>query len=117
MPRVGLFVPCYIDQLYPDVGLATLELLEQFGCQVVFPEEQTCCGQPMANTGCVEDARPLAERFVEIFRPYDYVVCPSGSCTAMVRHHYEEYFHGDPRFAAVRDKTRTERVSRRRIEG
>jgi L-lactate dehydrogenase complex protein LldE len=104
MPRVGLFVPCYIDQFYPDVGLATLELLERFGCQVEFPTAQTCCGQPMANTGCVNEARPLAERFVEIFKDYDYVVCPSGSCTAMVTHHYEEYFHGDPTYERLKGK-------------
>jgi L-lactate dehydrogenase complex protein LldE len=107
MPRVGLFVPCYIDQLYPDVGLATVELLEKFGCQVEFPEAQTCCGQPMANTGCVNDARPLAERFVEIFAPYEYVVCPSGSCTAMVRQHYAEFFHGhrlEHEFASLRPR-------------
>jgi L-lactate dehydrogenase complex protein LldE len=105
MRRVGLFIPCYIDQFYPDVGLATLELLERFGCEVEFPAAQTCCGQPMANTGCVNDARPLAERFVQIFQPYDYVVCPSGSCTAMVRKHYEEYFHGAPAYEQVRGKT------------
>jgi L-lactate dehydrogenase complex protein LldE len=105
MPQVGLFVPCYIDQFYPQVGLATVELLERFGCTVDFPEAQTCCGQPMANTGCVHEAEPLARRFVEIFAPYDYVVCPSGSCTAMVRHHYSEYAHGQEKFAAVQQKT------------
>lgn len=105
MRRVGLFIPCYIDQFYPDVGLATLEVLERFGCEVEFPAAQTCCGQPMANTGCVNDARPLAERFVQIFQPYDYVVCPSGSCTAMVRKHYKEYFHGEPAYEQVRGKT------------
>jgi len=93
--NVGLFIPCYVDQFYPQVGLATVEVLERFGCTVDFPEAQTCCGQPMANTGCVEDARPLAHRFVEIFSPYDYVVCPSGSCTAMVRQHYHDYFADD----------------------
>ncbi|MCA9113425.1 MAG: (Fe-S)-binding protein, partial [Planctomycetaceae bacterium] len=82
--RVGLFIPCYIDQFYPDVGMATLELLEKFGCDVEFPEAQTCCGQPMANTGCLDQAKPLAEAFLKIFAPYDYIVCPSGSCTAMV---------------------------------
>lgn len=102
MPRVGLFIPCYVDQLYPDVGMATVEVLERFGCQVEFPEGQTCCGQPMANTGCVNDARPLAHRFLEVFADYEYVVCPSGSCTAMVRQHYEEYFHGDERFDQLR---------------
>lgn len=108
MPRVGLFIPCYIDQLYPGVGWATVEVLERFGCSVEFPEGQTCCGQPMANTGCVAEAAPLARRFVEIFQDYEYVVCPSGSCTAMVRKHYEEYFHGDAAreaaYLAVRSK-------------
>lgn len=102
--QVGLFTPCYVDQLYPDVGLATVEVLERFGCAVEFPEAQTCCGQPMANTGCVDDARPLAQRFVQIFGGYEHVVCPSGSCTAMVRQHYEEYFHGDPAYAALRPR-------------
>ena len=61
--RIGLFIPCYVDQLFPDVGMATVELLERSGCEVDFPEQQTCCGQPMANTGCLDDARPLAEAF------------------------------------------------------
>ena len=89
---VGLFIPCYIDQLYPQVGMATVELLERFGVEIDFPDAQTCCGQPMANTGCTSAAEPLAHRFVEIFAPYEYVVAPSGSCVAMVRHHYHEYF-------------------------
>ncbi|WP_153555501.1 (Fe-S)-binding protein [Roseimaritima sediminicola] len=107
--QIGLFVPCYIDQFYPDVAIATVELLEQFGDQVEFPRLQTCCGQPMANTGCGDDAAPLARRFVDIFASdeYQYVVCPSGSCTAMVTHHYEEYFRGTARgaYEAVRSKT------------
>ena len=95
MPHVGLFIPCYVDQLYPDVGLATVEVLEKLGCTVEFPPEQTCCGQPMANTGCVNDARPLAEMFLRIFGKFEYVVAPSGSCVAMVKQHYEEFFpHG-----------------------
>ena len=83
---VALFVPCYVDQLTPQVGLATVELLERLGVIVHYPEAQTCCGQPMANAGCAD---PLLEkRFLEIFAPYEYVVCPSGSCTSMVRNHY-----------------------------
>ena len=101
--RVGLFVPCYIDQLYPDVAVATVELLEQLGVEVDFPTDQTCCGQPMANTGFTADSAPLAKRFVEIFSAFDYIVCPSGSCTAMVRHHYGEYFDvGDAASQRVR---------------
>lgn len=105
MPTVGLFIPCYIDQFYPRVGLATLELLERHGMTVVFPEEQTCCGQPMANTGCVTDAAPLAKRFVSIFSPYDYTVAPSGSCVAMVKRHYHEFFAHDPAYEQLQAKT------------
>jgi L-lactate dehydrogenase complex protein LldE len=104
-PRVGLFVPCYIDQLYPRVGLATLEVLQACGAAVDYPQAQTCCGQPMANTGCTDEARPLAEKFLRVFAPYDYVVAPSGSCVAMVRLHYEEYLHGRPGFEALKRKT------------
>jgi L-lactate dehydrogenase complex protein LldE len=88
--QAALFIPCYIDQLYPDVGLATVEVLERQGVDVVFPTQQTCCGQPMANTGCMADARPLAAKFVRVFQDLPFVVCPSGSCVAMVRHHYAE---------------------------
>src|SRR5690606_35918667 len=103
--RVGLFIPCYIDQFYPDVGLATLELLERVGCQVDFPLDQTCCGQPMANTGCLEEAAPLADAFVRIFSGYDAVVCPSGSCTAMVTHHYEELVSDRETYESLKTKT------------
>jgi L-lactate dehydrogenase complex protein LldE len=105
MPRVGLFIPCYVDQLYPQVGLATVDLLQHFGCDVEFPEAQTCCGQPMANTGCVDDAKPLARKFLEIFRDYDHIVCPSGSCTAMVRQHYHDLVADHPDFDRVHRQT------------
>lgn len=104
MPRVGLFIPCYIDQLYPQVGLATVELLERLGVEIDYPEGQTCCGQPMANTGCTDQSEPLARRFFKLFRDYDYVVCPSGSCTSMVRHHYDDYFRDEPAFASFKHR-------------
>ena len=104
--KVGLFIPCYVDQFYPDVGMATVRLLEQFGCDVEFPEAQTCCGQPMANTGCMDQAKPLAHSFVDLFADYEYVVCPSGSCTAMVTHHYDEFFtNGDAGLRNVKERT------------
>ena len=104
--RVALFVPCYIDQFYPDVAVSTLELLERVGLDVDFPSGQTCCGQPMANTGCNADTDPVAKRFVQIFRDYDTIVCPSGSCVAMVRHHYAEYFAPDDQdFLRVQSRT------------
>ena len=104
--RVGLFIPCYIDQFYPDVGMATAELLESLDCEVDFPSAQTCCGQPMANTGCTEETRPLAHKFVRIFKDYDYVVCPSGSCVSMVTHHYADYFDQDADYLAIQGKTK-----------
>jgi L-lactate dehydrogenase complex protein LldE len=85
---IALFVPCYIDQFYPRVGLAAVEVLERHGVRVTFPQGQTCCGQPMANAGCLDDARKLAEKFLRVFGEYRYVVSPSGSCTSMVRNHY-----------------------------
>jgi L-lactate dehydrogenase complex protein LldE len=88
--KVALLVPCYIDQLYPQVGTATLEILERYGVDVEFPVAQTCCGQPLLNLGCFAEARPLAERALAIFTGYEHVVCPSASCTAMVRLHYEQ---------------------------
>ena len=105
MTEVGLFVPCYVDQFYPQVGMATVELLERLGCRVDFPEAQTCCGQPMANAGSIDAARPLAERFVSIFERYRYVVCPSGSCTSMVRNHYADLLPPGPRLESVVART------------
>jgi len=103
---VALFVPCYVDQFFPDVAISTLELLESLGVSVVFPPSQTCCGQPMANTGCSADTAPVARQFVEMFSGYDAVVCPSGSCTSMIRNHYNEYFEpDDERFLKLRDST------------
>jgi L-lactate dehydrogenase complex protein LldE len=103
--KVALFIPCYVDQLYPQVGMATLRVLERLGCEVVFPEGQTCCGQPMANSGCAPDAAPLARKFLDVFGPHEYVVCPSGSCTSMVRNHYEQFLAGQPGFEGLKKKT------------
>ena len=86
---VGLFIPCYIDQFYPRAGIATYELLKQLGCEVVYPREQTCCGQPLANSGMEREARPIYDHFVETFAEFEYVVCPSGSCVYHVNHHYD----------------------------
>lgn len=105
MPHVALFIPCYIDQFYPQVGIATAELLTRLGVSFEFPTQQTCCGQPMANTGCTEEARPLAEKFLRTFKDFEFVVAPSGSCVAMVRHHYNEYLAGNPDFEQLKLKT------------
>ena len=105
MPKVGLFIPCYVDQLYPRVGLATLRVLRQLGLGIEFPKEQTCCGQPMANSGCAGQARPLAEKFLRVFGGYEHVVAPSGSCVSMVRNHYSQWLEGKPGFDHLRANT------------
>jgi len=86
--KVGLFIPCYVDAVYPDVGVATWKLLRHLGLDVTYPEGQTCCGQPMANAGFEGQAVPLSRKFEEKFREFDYVVAPSVSCTAFVRLNY-----------------------------
>jgi L-lactate dehydrogenase complex protein LldE len=86
---VALFVPCYVDQLYPRAGLAAAAVLEGCGCRVSFDDRQTCCGQPMANCGCASDAARLARRHLDLFRG-KVTVSPSGSCVGMVRGHYQE---------------------------
>ncbi|MBS1660033.1 MAG: (Fe-S)-binding protein [Bacteroidetes bacterium] len=88
--RVGLFIPCYIDQFYPKVGIATLELLEKFGCEVVYPPNQTCCGQPMANSGFEHLTKGCNDLFIQNFEEFDYIVSPSGSCVL----HIKEHLHG-----------------------
>jgi L-lactate dehydrogenase complex protein LldE len=87
--RVGLFIPCYVDAFFPEVGIATLEMLERCGADVSYPLDQTCCGQPMANSGCQDDAAPAEALFIENFKEFDYIVAPSGSCTHHVRAHFD----------------------------
>jgi L-lactate dehydrogenase complex protein LldE len=88
MVRIALFVTCLADGLFPDVGRATVRLLERLGHEVVFPERQTCCGQMHTNTGYQREALPLVRHHVEVFEPYDLVVAPSGSCVGSVRHQH-----------------------------
>ena len=86
--KIGLFIPCYVDALYPEVGVATYKLLKKLGLDVEYPEKQTCCGQPMGNAGFQNKAAKLVENYDELFAKYDYVVAPSASCAAYVR-----FFH------------------------
>ena len=92
---VSLFVTCLVDQLFPEVGESTVRVLRRLGVDVDFPEDQTCCGQPAFNSGFWGEARPLAERFLDVFRGDRYIVAPSGSCAAMVRVFYAELLHQD----------------------
>ena len=93
--RIAFFATCLVDQFLPEVGVAAVRLLRQAGFQPDFPPEQTCCGQPFLNSGFREQAIHLARRTIAIFEPYDYIVLPSGSCTAMLRVHYPHLLRGD----------------------
>jgi len=94
--RVSLFVTCMVDQLFPKVGMAMAGVLERLGYQVDFPESQTCCGQPAFNSGYRQEARTVARHFLNTFEACETIVAPSGSCTAMVTHHFAELFHKEP---------------------
>lgn len=83
--RIALFVPCYIDQLKPEVGLAAVDVLDALGFETVYPEDQTCCGQPFLNAGEVERGRALGRHYVDVFEGFDEIVTLSGSCAATVR--------------------------------
>ncbi|MCJ8166572.1 (Fe-S)-binding protein [Pontibacter sp. E15-1] len=88
---VGLFIPCYVDQFYPNAAVATLELLEKQGVQVVYPPRQTCCGQPMANSGFEHLTKGSNDLFIQNFSGFDYIVAPSGSCVL----HLKDHLHSD----------------------
>ena len=92
--KIGLFVPCYVNTLFPEVGVATYKLLKHLNIDVDYPLNQTCCGQPMANAGFEKKAIPLAERFEDMFKDYDYVVAPSASCAAFVKLNYPRLLEG-----------------------
>ncbi len=106
---VGLFVTCLVDLQRPNVGFASIRLLEAAGCKVVVPESQTCCGQPAYNSGDNASAQRIARNVIEAFEGLDHVVAPSGSCAGMIREHFPELFEGDaewqPRAQALAERT------------
>jgi L-lactate dehydrogenase complex protein LldE len=99
--RVSLFVTCMVDQLFPKVGMAMADVLERLGYAVDFPEEQTCCGQPAYNSGYRAEARTVARHFLRTFEASETIVVPSGSCTAMVTHHFQDLFQKEPETLAL----------------
>ncbi len=92
--KVALFIPCYVDLINPEVGVSMVRVLRRLGVDLVYPEGQTCCGQPAFNSGFFDQARAVARHFLDVFdrEGWDYVVCPSGSCTTMVSHYYPFLF-------------------------
>ena len=100
-PEVALFIPCFVDQVTPEIGRDLVTVLERLGCRLRFPPDQTCCGQPAFNAGYRQEARALMRRFLDTFGNSEAIVCPSGSCTAMVRRFYPELAQSDPALAAA----------------
>lgn len=105
--RVGLFVTCLTDSLFPEAGRATVTLLERLGVEVAFPEQQGCCGQMHINTGFPKDAVPMIESFVDAFAGFDHIVAPSGSCAGSIRHQHHDVAarHGSPALVEAVDAT------------
>jgi len=90
MLKVALFIPCYVDSIYPNVAFSTAKILKNLGYKVEYPSSQTCCGQPFYNSGMIDEAKELAKKFYTIFKDYDYIVAPSASCISMVKIHYKD---------------------------
>lgn len=92
MPNVHLFVPCFVDQLYPDVAFNMVKVLEKLGCHIHYNPNQTCCGQPAFNAGFWEDAKDVCAKFLKDFGGAEYIVAPSASCVGFVRNYYKKLF-------------------------
>ena len=93
MPKVQLFIPCFVDQLYPATGMNMVKVLEKLGCDVTYNTRQTCCGQPAFNAGYRDEAKSVATKFLHDFEDDSYIVSPSGSCTGYVRNYYDGLFN------------------------
>lgn len=100
--KAGLFIPCYIDQFYPQVGIDTLLLLEKLGVEIESPANQTCCGQPLANSGMEKETTEICSHFIQLFKSYDTIISPSGSCVLHIKEHVPESLH-DEAYFHVRD--------------
>lgn len=105
--RVALFATCLADLIRPSVAFDSIKLLEQAGCEVYVPSQQTCCGQPAYNTGDFEATAPLARQVIEMLEPAEYVVAPSGSCAGMISHHYPKLLSGEWRERALQVAAKT----------
>ncbi len=100
--KISLFIPCFVDQFYPNAGIGMVRILEKLGHEVDYPESQTCCGQPAFNSGYWGEARAVADTMLDAFRESDVVVGVSGSCGAMLKVFYPELYHGQPREAEAK---------------
>ena len=91
--RVHLFIPCFVDQLYPETAFNMVKVLEKASCEVLYNANQTCCGQPAFNAGFISECKSVANKFINDFKDTDYIVSPSASCTGFVRNYYPTLFN------------------------
>jgi L-lactate dehydrogenase complex protein LldE len=101
--NVQLFIPCFVDQLFPDTAFNMIKVLEKAGCKVSYNTNQTCCGQPAFNAGFWDDARDVATKFLKDFNTFDYIVAPSASCVGFVRNYYPKLFENGAEHHTVKD--------------
>jgi L-lactate dehydrogenase complex protein LldE len=100
---VELFIPCFVDQLFPQTAFNTIKILEKAGCNVIYNDQQTCCGQPAFNSGFWEEAKAVGNKFLNDFSEDNYIISPSASCTGMIKNYYNDLFTN----TAVHNKCRT----------
>jgi len=101
--NVQLFIPCFVDQLYPNTAFNMIRVLEKVGCKVSYNEQQTCCGQPAYNAGFREDCRAVASKLIDDLSGVDYIVSPSASCTGFVRNYYPKIFDNSSQHNVVKE--------------
>jgi L-lactate dehydrogenase complex protein LldE len=101
--KVQLFIPCFVDQLYPQTAFNMVKVLEKAGCEVVYNTNQTCCGQPAFNAGFWDEARTVCNKFIKDFEGADYIVAPSASCVGFVRNYYAKLFENSSQHNQVKD--------------
>src|SRR5215204_2393829 len=100
--NIQLFIPCFVDQLYPETAFNMVKVLEKAGCSVKYNTNQTCCGQPAFNAGFWDDARDVCSKFLNDFNKNDYIVAPSASCVGFVRNYYTNIFGNSPHLTTVK---------------
>ena len=101
--KVQLFIPCFVDQLYPQTAFNMMKVLEKAGCEVDYNANQTCCGQPAFNAGFWDEARTVCSKFLKDFDNADYIVAPSASCVGFIRNYYEKIFENSAQYNQVKD--------------
>src|SRR5688572_20046357 len=100
--KVQIFIPCFVDQLYPQTAFNMIKVLEKAGCTVTYNESQTCCGQPAFNAGFWDDARAVCSKFLKDFEKDSYIVAPSASCVGFVRNYYPKIFEENAQLSAAK---------------